>query len=271
MLKRLLNVEIKKLNKQYKMVINNTEQFMNEIEMFDPVSIFATYIFMYRNGYLSYQKNFKYSFKTKDIPYLLGIDVIRGQAVCRSLASMLNNLYQEKGLNSQTVCVYTTDKPIQKMVHLNKTDLTIEPASEQISKITSIITFITRTPNHMINLVDYENKRYVLDPTNDGVMYQDKYGNFRLLNNANYKMHNCQFVTSIQTFLDANQTIDKLHFNKETISFYKYQKKYLQALKFCYQNKDLFEYFYNQNEELYQEIYKMSEKDYSLVKKPKNF
>ena len=111
----------------------------------------------------------------------------------------------------------------------------------------------------------------MLDPTNDGVMYQDKYGNFRLLNNANYKMHNCQFVTSIQTFLDANQTIDKLHFNKETISFYKYQKKYLQALKFCYQNKDLFEYFYNQNEELYQEIYKISEKDYSLVKKTKNF
>ena len=50
--------EYKELKQMYDEIINNTSSMLKELNINDPVTLFATYVYLYRSGYLSHNHSF---------------------------------------------------------------------------------------------------------------------------------------------------------------------------------------------------------------------
>ena len=258
--------EYKELKKLYKEVITNTGDLINEFEFNDPISIFAMYIYMYRSGYLSNDKYFEYNTDMKDFSRLFGLDVIRGRGVCRSVASMLKDIYDEVGMNSRCMLVNTNGETIEQLEHLSDIPVIKSEKGKKFVKIVSTITKYTSVPNHMITAVSKEGKSYILDPMNDGLLYKGNRNKLVLANNPNYSMKNNEFMYTFYKML-GNLTGDKDVCNYNSISEEEYRTIYLKALKICKNNILMFEEFYKNNQEIYSEIYSKAERQKGFIKR----
>ena len=163
--------ELKKLDKE---IVSNTAYIIDYIGNNNPIGIFASYIYLYRQGYLSYNKNFVYDNDMKDFAGLLSVDVYRGKGVCRSIASLLTSLYKEFGYNARTLVVNANKESIRNNLHLSNVSLQKSDKGNAFAgKIAKLTNFIP-TPNHAITLVDDGKNSYKLDPTNDCMMLNGK-------------------------------------------------------------------------------------------------
>lgn len=260
-----LSQEHKEMKEIYSEIIKNTTKLYKDVDMNNPVSIFATYIYMYRSGLFSYNKEFRYNFDMKDFANLNGIDVIRGKGVCRSISSMLTDIYKEMDFNSNNLCVHMTNGG---GIKLNP----IELVADEINYDNLILKIISNGKlfaNHQINMVQHDNYNYILDPTND----------FFLINNNNKLMLNDNNYMTIDNFFNCFQKVfngltnqysfltDKKKLSMNTISREEYKVLYLKAIDFCLKNKLLLEDFFLNNVNLINDIYAISEEQHNLIKR----
>lgn len=267
--------EYKELKSRYDEIINNISEFYKSIELLDPVSIFATYVYMYRSGYFSHNQNFRYSFNMLDLAKLNGLDVIRGTGVCRSIASLLTDIYNKMGMNSYNLSVSVTKEDLNAMKELcplllekeQKEDTTLEKAIILVTKYISI-------PNHLITTVEHNNLNYIFDPTNDGFLQNVNARKIAIASEPNIQIRNYTiglintFHNLLGQFPDGINLIQKYHtLTKPTISYEEYQKRYLETLKLCIQNEKLFQEFYHQNQKNIDEIYNLSQEQNGLIKR----
>ena len=83
----------------YKDVVKSYVQLNDKLELKSPIDINAGLTFALNNGYLSYNKHFKYcTDNNKDILRSLGTETITGLACCRHIATLLNDILQEKNI-----------------------------------------------------------------------------------------------------------------------------------------------------------------------------
>lgn len=262
----MLTNEYKELKKLYNEVIKNTGNLVNEFEFNEPISIFAMYVYMYRSGYLSNDKCFQYNTDMKDFSQLYGLDVIRGKGVCRSVASMLNDIYNEIGMNSRCMCVKTTGEAINQLEHLSDIPVTKTEKSKKFVRFVSAITKYMPISNHMITAVSSEQKSYILDPMNDGLLYKGRWNKLVLANNPNYSMTNFEFYYQYLKILGSikgNKNVCKY----DSISEEEYRSRYLETLTICKNNISMFEEFYKNNKEIYSEIYSKAERQKGFIKR----
>ncbi len=154
-----LTDEYDELKNNYKVIIDSFSNLMHKTGIDNPIQIFAAFVYLYRNNYLSYGCEINYSNNLKDIPGLQGIDVIRGNVVCRSLANMLNDIYNYMGYQAKTIPVRATDEFLDKGISLASTPLLNDEKNKTLE--------LPFGANHLINMVKDNNKNYILDPTND--------------------------------------------------------------------------------------------------------
>ena len=110
-----LTTEYKQLKTSYDIVINNLCNLYKQMGINDsPVQIFAIFVYMYRSGYLSFDNQFTYDSNMKDFANLGGLDVVRGFGVCRSIASMLTDIYRTLGYESYNLSVKASSESIKK-------------------------------------------------------------------------------------------------------------------------------------------------------------
>lgn len=207
--------EYKNLNKIYDEIVLNTKNLISIIENNNPVSIFVTYNYLYKNGYLSYNKNFNFDDKNViNIMNLLGIDLFRGKGICRTISPLLTDIYKKFGYNARTLCVNCSQIPLKGLL-----------------------------PDHVITLVDDGFNSYKLDPTN-GLMFQKGDSNNLLAFGEKRQTVKCKMVATMLFNNDINLLTYIKQYNMPDIDLNSYESIYLQALENCNQSKEIFERFY---------------------------
>ena len=265
--------EYKELKKLYDELIQNTAEFYKELGLKNPISIFATYVFMYRSGYFSYNKDFKYSTKMKDFAKLNGLDVVRGKGVCRSISSMLTDIYRAMGMNSSNLTVRANDESIKNLQKLGPVKLEKEDSSKRFVKFVSATTKYLPLSNHLITMVESDGINYIFDPTNDGFLYNSE--NNKLIipgKSGHMKNYTLRLMNILINLLGAYndginifKKFDQLDLN--TVKEEYYETVYNYVVNKCIENEHSFEEFYNKNKEIIDKIHTISEPQSSYIKR----
>lgn len=266
--------EHKQLKSMYDEILNNTAILYKSIDLSEPVSIFATYVYMYRKGYFSHNQKFLYSSNMKDFAKLNGIDVIRGTGVCRSIASFLTDIYNQMNMNSYNMPVNVQVEILKKMKELSIITLESDEDAKKFVKIITMLTKYIKIPNHMITMVEHNDKNYIFDPTNDAFLQYYNPFKISIPTEENLFIKNTTFslVNIIQNLMgiypDGINIPKKINqIKKSTISYDEYEKIYLETLKNCLENDKLFQEFYNSNKNLINQIYDLSEQQPNMIKR----
>lgn len=201
----------------YKDVVKSYVKLNDKLELKSPIDINAGLTFALNNGYLSYNKHFKYcTDNNKDILRSLGTETITCLACCRHIATLLNDILQEKNIKSYTIPAL------------------IKKDSADISFLQSII------GNHLITISEYNDKVYYLDPTNNKFLTKD---NSSIIINKKFIKFN----------LNKRRNIKRI-MQKEEETYAKNLMEEINTHIICGENIDMFENFYSENKEKYEEI-----------------
>lgn len=262
--------EYKEMKNLYDKVVENTSQLTRILEFDNPIQIFALYVYLYRNGYLSNDKYFTYSTNMKDFAKLGGVDVVRGSGVCRSISSFLTDLYLDLGFKATNVCVNASSNACHNLQKLSDANLNVQPNSKAFVKFVSALTKVLPIANHQISMVTTDEYNYILDPTNDGYLKRNKYNRLTVPNVENSYMN----IVSLQQLYMGFLSTTKLNYNLfdlyndlniPSVSDAIYRENYLNTLKICRENIDLLEGLYNKNKTLYKDIFAISEQQRDMI------
>lgn len=273
--------DYKELEQLYKTVVDNTIELMEELNINDPVSIFSTYVYMYRHGYLSHNKTFTSNFNTKDLGNIGGVDIIRGKGVCRTIASFLTDLYLQKGYDASSLAVaskmaishieklgnshsenkemksslFNIKKEYDESGQLINAVLNINLAAPSISTLQSFIP----SNNHLITTVTDGKRNFVFDPTHDGFLQKGSGNRLLVSNDPKYYMYFYKgghlLNKSLGQIKAANIRTLNEQFRMPTISYDEYKEIYMETLRICRENTEMFDSFYRDNASIYDEIY----------------
>lgn len=261
--------EYKELKQMYDEIINNTSSMLKELNINDPVTLFATYVYLYRSGYLSHNHSFIYSSDMKDFALLNGIDVIRGKGVCRSISSLFTDLSIKQGYTASNLLVNDRTGACGNLQKLSPIELNSDDEGKKFAEIVSKITDFIALPNHLITLVKEDNTSYIFDPTNDGYLLYNIKNKIVIPNRQELFITNSLLLKTIQKRLGmlnalSNKEI-KQGFECPSVDENTYRKKYIKALELCKNNLLLFEKLYNDNCNLYKDIYTLSKEQSGLI------
>lgn len=259
--------EYRYIKENYDMVVENIASLMHSQNLKDPVQVFATYMYMYRHGYLSLNKDFAYKNDMKDFAKMAGVDVIRGKGVCRSVSSLFTDVCNHMELKATNLVVKANDAipKIEKLCDKEK-----NMADEETKKFVKAVVFITEhlpLANHQITMVKQNDTNYIFDPMNDGFLQKGQ-GSKLLLANDN-SAHMTLFPGQLSKAVGQMHAENLFSINKQlslpTIDYLEYKEIYLDTLRFCQRNIDLFEDFYHANREIYDEINRASDEQANLL------
>lgn len=264
-----LTTEYKEIKTLYNEVIKNTKNMIQEFEVYDPISIFAMFVFLSRKGYLSYNKRFAYDTNMKDFALLGGVDVVRGGGVCRSISSMLNDLYNASDIKSYCLGVSAKESSFVIDKDLNGIKLEKSSSAKNFVDIVLPITSILKAPNHLVTEVYDDKYNHIFDPTNNNIYYGK---GFKLVNLADEKatMNRCEFSTTLVGLAGNHDTClnpiaNLRQYKLPHIDYEEYKKIYLTAVKLIKDNIDIVEAFYNENSSLYKDIVMLSNEQNDLL------
>lgn len=261
--------EYQQIDRLYNQAVENMKNLFEALELNNVISIFAAFVTLYRNGYFSHNQQFIYSMNLKDFPLLEGTDVLCGEGVCRSIASLLTDIYSQMGFKSDVLIVQATRQGIDHLQNLNQYKLIKDEKSKKYAQIIEKVTTLIPFPNHLITLVEENGEQYLLDPTNDGFLFYEHFGIIRNANNLDYRMINFSILKQIESIIGVFPIKYSPLKKRKTppIDDIQYQKKYLYGVRQVMNNPILIEQFYQENEMLYDELYHISNKQNNLIKR----
>lgn len=156
---------------QYKEIVEDFSDFLDEKEIDDPKLIFDYFNYALWNGYLSSDHDFAFNRDNKTLLSNFGMACIMGKSVCLNNANMLRDLYEAMGYDSTVFnCYYLLDKAKIELFDYQKD---IKQASDEKKNDEDGI-YLPYVPgpfeliigNHAITAVYYDGEYYYYDPTN---------------------------------------------------------------------------------------------------------
>ena len=260
-----LTSDYKEMKELYGNIISNTANLIKDFNLKNPIEVFSFYVHLYRGGFLSHNGDFKYDFKLKDLPMLLGVDVVRGKGVCRNISSMLVDIYRELDFDSSNLVVGCTSKSIKNQQQLcDYPKKRAKETPEYIKKVMPVVE-VLRVPDHMITKVVDDDHCYILDPTNDGMLHHNKEKNRFYVGNEDNVMYPITLINLYQKVLGTEKfdLIDST--DKSEITDEEYIDIYLKTLKLFKNNLKHIQEFSYSNRQLYEDLYNLSEEQRGLV------
>jgi len=261
--------EIKNIENMYNNLINKYTVLNNKFELKNPVEIYSMYNYMLYKGYLSKDGEFKFGDSNiKDICTLLGVNVVTGKAVCRHIATMLNDTYNKMDINAYTYSC-----------HLDSNGILFDTLKENISALETILESVTNsnerkeienlisshkkllkryTPplikksNHLINIASKDGICYIMDPTNQTILKKEpdkEYKNILKLDLVSPLGSKIKLIKSRGEY-DKKREILLLPNSKEEDD----DKIITNINSLCNNNLDLLDRFKRENRELYSDI-----------------
>ncbi len=257
----------------YDHVVNNVAELMEYFDIQDnPIKVFAMFVYLYRSGYLSHNKEFYYSPDMKDMSSLCGTDVVRGTGVCRSIASMFTDVCQRLNYSAANISVNVKGNVLDKRESLTTVLLHDKDNGRKFARIVGKFTSIVPLGNHLVTLVDTNKGGIVLDPTNDVVMNMDSLRSYSFVNNTGAKM-TYSFVSNFAPWIlgqmDTELNVVGLHKKSqgEGLDYDYYCRIYRETQELIESCPEVFERFYEANSCFYDEIYEKMEKQHGLIKR----
>jgi len=261
--------EIIEITELYNELIDNYVKFNKEFNLEHPIEIYQLYNYMLHNGYLSKDGEFKFGDSNiKDICTLLGVNVVTGKAVCRHIATMLNDTYNKMDINAYTYSC-----------HLDSNGILFDTLKENISALETILESVTNsnerkeienlisshkkllkryTPplikksNHLINIASKDGICYIMDPTNQTILKKEpdkEYKNILKLDLVSPLGSKIKLIKSRGEY-DKKREILLLPNSKEEDD----DKIITNINSLCNNNLDLLDRFKRENRELYSDI-----------------
>ena len=245
--------------KEYNIIKNeNINKFQYELklynELLDKVCVFIKELgsteleyciiisYLINRGYLSNNLTIKRE-RNNLLIGVYGLDIIKGEGMCQEISYMTSDILSKMNVNNDLLYCY-----IYKLIYIEKRGI---------------------FPNHIVNLVNYNNTLYGIDISNYCRLYH--FINSYDLREIRTKISRYKLkYKPYKEYIDTNITIDdlenkinkyNLESNKDIISSYDYLKILDNIITLCDNNKDLFLDFHNQTQKLKAEI------DISLNKK----
>lgn len=257
----------------YRLIVGNIAEL---VEVFniqdDPVKVFALFVYLYRSGFLSYGKDFTYSFDMKDLARLNGVDVVRGTGVCRSISSMFTDVCNYVGLTAANVSVKVSSKCLEMKEQLSPVDLKSVQKNKKIVRIVSAIMSPLPLANHLVTVVSDGKHAGVFDPTNDIYMNMRRFGKYEFINNTGATMSYKSFSNLMPLIFGQMQTkfnLFELHkYSKmNKLTYEEYKKSYREVLELIKANPQFLEAFYNLNQEYYEILERLTREQHGMIKR----
>lgn len=164
---RIYNKEVS----QYKEIVEDFSDFLDEKEIDDPKMIFDYFNYALWNGYLSYDHDFAFNRDNKTLLSNFGMACIMGKSVCLNNANMLRDLYEAKGYDSSVFnCYYPLGNieidllDYQKDIKQSSDEKKSDENGVNLPYIPGPFELIVG--NHAITAVYYDGEYYYYDPTN---------------------------------------------------------------------------------------------------------
>ena len=268
-----LTKDYSRIESLYNTVVYNLADLITELGIQDdPIKIFALYVYLYRSGYLSYNKDFKYSTNMKDLPKLGGVDVVRGRGVCRSISSMFTDVCQALDIDATNVAVKATEKSMNKKERLSPVNLITEPKGKKFAKLVGKATSILPIGNHQLTHIKSDKVTGIFDPTNDIFMNIKTGRKYSFINDETATMSHSLISNFASTLLNmADSEVLPITLQKQSklpkINYEEYKEIYRDMLKMIQVNKELIEAFYNENKYFYEAINQRTEEQHSMIKR----
>ena len=279
---------IGKINKLYDEFLNRYDDLVKCFDLSNPVELSAFHHYLVYNGYLSQGKTFEFEGKYGYDKFFLdklsgGTDIITGKGVCRHISQMFTDYCNHIGINAYEIAVDLKDyNPVVNLE--NPSGMTREKAKEwvktrfknfpltqkdlfavfdqlsdeQIENM-SLLLNPTRSNlrdhlagNHEMCVVEQDDKKYFLDPTNNHMFIQTKdglayYEIVHPLKKVSTFMGSC----SLKTYKKALQAIKV---DKPSVSMEEAEHMIDSTKALCEDNKDILDMFYRENSDLYRDI-----------------
>ena len=233
-----LSKDHKELKALYDEVILRTSNFSRDLGLTKPVEIYNLFCSLYNSGLLSYKRKFKYNNEGKNLSNLMGIDVIRGSAVCRHISSFLCDVYRKSGYKSNSLSVYMADTPDEAPENIFQRLLPKKIANHQIASVVNGETKIVLDPTNMLLLkFDNEKNCYYGD---DLEMYPRQFSN--LIVRISGKEDTLLVSKYIIPNINEEESEEELEKSADVIKH----------------NYDATIDFFRQNKAIYKDIYKLS-------------
>lgn len=102
---------IKHVNDNYTSLVHQAAKLIIELagDMKCNEVYFGLFVYLYRNGYFSRDKQFQFGKSEYELEYLLGASVVSGEGVCRNIATFLKDIMNEissiSGTKSHAECL----------------------------------------------------------------------------------------------------------------------------------------------------------------------
>lgn len=254
-------VEYQQLLNLEKEVLKNAKKLFVLLEKTDLIESFALYCTLYRGGYLSLNHKFEFSVSSSmDFGKLYSIDVLLGNAVCRSISDLYVKICNELGMKAKNVLVHVDNKTFKGIEKFPAIPIKVdEKENNTLGEILSILPL----NNHVISLVE-NNDAYYLDATNV-TLFNKKVGNRLYIDGSKGNAYVCNIQEVLSILM---RKMDVALFPPETdISYQECLELYKKAFNDIQDNTDYLESFYLENQELYQEIANIARKQHSYLKR----
>lgn len=275
---RMWTTDVQELRSLYDDFIKKYNELNKLLGLKDPYEIQLVYQYLYKNGYLSKDKNFEFNNrKHKDISYILGTEVINGSGVCRHIASLLSDILNDYGILSTRLGVNTHYYYIDLKEKGNMSKEEVEAwARENIvdeDRLSLFLYSLSKTDgqsykvecvdytklhpiskligNHAITYANYDGKSYYLDPTQDSFYRRsDKNGSlYDFFNQVDIKNGGVEYDKE-----RYKKCIKLINEGLPSISFEEQKEIENRTNELIISSNNLFEEFYKDNEELYSDI-----------------
>lgn len=257
----------------YHAVIYNVAELIEAFEIQDnPIKVFALYTYLYRNGYLSVDKEFKYSNNMKDLPLLNGVDVIRGRGVCRSISSMFTDICNSVGLSASNVSVRVKPDVMKRSEDLSLRSLDSELRGKKFAQIVGKVTSIIPIGNHLVTAIEHEKYSGIYDPTNDIFMHVIGSRKYGFINDTSATM-SYNFISNLfpKLLSQMSTEVDLSYLKRlsanDKVSYEEYREIYEEVNALIRDNEYVFEEFYKIIFPYMREINALTKDQHGMIKR----
>lgn len=268
------------LKKLYDEFIENYVLFNKGLGIDNPIVIYYVYHYLYSNGYLSINNDFKFNDKNSyDKKGLYGASVIKGEGVCRHITAMLCDILNKYGIQSYPLAVYYEDYKV-KLKKVEKQEMDIDAILDYIDNL-AIDSYKKNDlmdnaclmdeegfyvkvykeyknnlihklfGNHVITLALFDDKSYFLDATN---LYTYRIDDDNTLHYLDRKLpiKDALVFNLFHDFKDSAKIKEMLKHSQ--ISMKNEEALLDRAFDICLSNDDLFKDFHDSNLKLIRKI-----------------
>lgn len=254
---KITKEEYASLLSDYRQFLKRYKVLNDELSFEEPISIYALFVYMVNNGFLSKDKSIEFKVfykKYLDMINLYGANIFNGKGVCRHKASMLTDILRESGIESYNYSNLCSVPALYALVQKYYRDVYNYQGKLDYVMNNNLVRFLKVNyfyAPHLISYASYDGKNYFLDPTNKRILDSFRLGIF---DNDGVMFPNFKKNRYYDLLEDRKRMCDLINKNNNSLSNEEVQDILKESNAKILLHKDMYEDFYNENKAFYEDM-----------------